>query len=388
MIGVATFVQSVFGSQLIAGISRFATERSTRRWDDFVLVPTQQLQAGGIGKYRFEGMIVSASERSIHDAVCAMGVPAVNVSGVLRNPALFTLALDDRAIGELAAGYFLDRGYRHFGFAAPSEPMVYALDRGGGFVQAIQNAGYAVTWSGAAPDPLPRGTVRADTSLTRWLQSVPKPFALFAAQDALAASLYATAVAAGVSVPDDIAILGVDNEPNAHFGELGISSVELPVESLGYAAASALDQMLDGHAPQVAATRLSPGRIIPRASTDTWPVRDPYVRDALRFVRMHACEGISVQDVGDAIPIGLRSLQRRLAELMGVTLSGEITRVRIAQAHRLLLSTPMTVQEIAAACGYQHRNHLIAAFRQATSMTPSAFREAHRSSAMSLRAGG
>lgn len=377
MIAVATFYYGINGAGIQRGVADYALAQTDERWRDLVAIPVPMMLSGSLPKYHVDGLIVSVWHRDVEQQIRSMRIPTVNVSGGVPNIDMPTVVVDDFQVGAAAAAYYLERGHQHFGYVASEDDRHYVAARGEGFTATIQAAGGSVSWYGTQPERLPSGATRATGDMTRWVASLPKPVALFATEDRTAAALHVAVLAARLSVPEQVSILGVDNEPNAHYMMTGISSVELPVHQIGYQAAAMLDHMMSGATPAPPLTRLPPGEVITRTSSDTRAVGDHHVLDALRFIRAGACDGIEVDDVVAKAFLSRRSLERRFRAALGTTLKDEITRVRIAYARKLLSTTNLSIDEVAQASGYHTRSQFFVAFRASTGLPPSRFRAQH-----------
>lgn len=325
-------------------------------------------------QYRLEGVVATIASLAMLRDVRQLGVPAVNLSGRLRRTGIPSVTLDDMAIGRMAAEYFLARGYRHYAYLPTGYGPAFAIDRGRGFVVALRAHGFGVSWFHGSGMPVPPGATPSEGTLANWLSTLPKPVALFAAQDILADEAFGIATATGLQVPEQVSILGVDNDRGAHYGDVGISSIETPMLRLGYEGAALLDRILDGTAPPEQPTLLPPVRIITRTSSDAHAVADRAVLDAMRFIRDHAHERVGVDDVVRAARTSRRSLERRFESVLRSTVLAEIQQARILRVKRLLLQTRMTIQEVSDACGFGDRNRFFVAFRSVAGQAPTAFR--------------
>jgi LacI family transcriptional regulator len=374
MIAVVILGYSSFARRIEEGVCEYAGAHDAARWGTLVSIPTDQVKARNLSSYRLDGMVAGIVSPAMLDRIRAVGVPLVNVSGSQQTTGFPSVLLDDLRIGRMAGEYFLERGYRHFAYMPTRHLPFFALERGRGYVEAVQRAGYPVSWFQETGGVPPGGAVPYAGTLFEWLRDLPKPVALFAAQDLLASELYRTAVALGLDVPEQVSILGVDNDSNAHFGTVGISSVEVPLRDVGLQAAEMLDRILDGVPLAHPTVRLPPLRVVSRTSSAAHAVDDPLVLEALRYIRQHAHTGIRVDDVVRAMPTSRRSLQRRFEAVLGSTITHEILQVRLHRAERLLLQTGLPVQEVAEACGFGDRNQFFVAFRSATGLSPRRFR--------------
>lgn len=374
MIATVNLGRSIFGRAVEEGVSRYATEHALERWGTLVGIQAEMVELGALPRYRLDGLIAALNSVPILKHIQNADVPCVNVSGTFETTGVPSVLVDDVAIGRMAADYFLARGYRHFAYVPIAHLPHYALQRGVGFTQTVRAADYPVSWYLEPGAQVPEGVLPTSDTLTAWLRSLPKPVALFTTQDRVANDVYRVAMASGIGIPDEVSILGVDNESHLHFGSQGISSIETPLRDLGQAAAALLDRLLDGDPPPARPIRLPPIRVVTRSSSDTWAVDDPLVLQALRFIRERAPSGIGVEDVVHAVPLSRRSLQRRFAAMLGSTVSREILHVRLQLARRLLTQTRMNVQEITEACGFGDRNQFFVAFRTSTGQSPSRYR--------------
>jgi LacI family transcriptional regulator len=181
---------------------------------------------------------------------------------------------------------------------------------------------------------------------------------------------------AGLRVPEDVAVVGVDNEEAVcPFTDPPLTSVDQGAQQTGYEAALLLDQWMDGKPVAPGKRSVSPVGIVTRGSTEILAVGDNDVAAALRFIREHACERIGVDDVGRAAGSTNATLRRRFKAVLGRTVHDEIHRVRVERAKRLLVSTDWTFRQIAKQSGFCSAQHMSTRIRQATGHTPRQYRQ-------------
>lgn len=358
------------------GVADFARKKRTGRWDRVVVLPQPFYRPGALRKHEPTGLIAFLSNAELEADARALGVPVVNLSARRAEPPLPTVTVDGVGVGGLAARYFIEKGYRHFGYVSDRSDAEYARERGRGFVEALREVAASVSWYGPAPGDLPVESP-SGASMASWLSGLPKPVAIFAAQDRLAAEAQIAAGVARLDVPQQVSILGVDNDPTLR-DSAAISSIVLPRRRVGYEAASMLDRLMDGRPLRQATVRVPASQIITRASTDARAIDDAVVLDVLRRIDAQAREGANVSDIASALPLSRRAVERRFVRVTGMTLKQRLQQSRIAHAHRLLLSTMMPVDEIASACGFNDRNRFFVAFKQAAGLAPSVYRRQHR----------
>ena len=222
----------------------------------------------------------------------------------------------------------------------------------------------AVTW--AKEEPLVR----------TWLTQLPKPIGLFCANDDRSANILESCRALGYGVPEDIAVIGVDDDPYVcELANPPLSSVAMGSERAGYEIAELLHAMMDRR------TKMSGQRILAsavgvsaRQSTDILMVRDADVRTALQFIRQNANRPIQVRDVVRATNLSHRTLNDRFYRECGSSILKQMTNARISHISRLLRETDLTVGEISRMVGFDSDHHFARYFRRATELTPQEYR--------------
>ncbi len=222
--------------------------------------------------------------------------------------------------------------------------------------------------------------LRHSERLESWIRALPHPVALFACNDTAGLKVAAACRNAGLSVPRDVAILGVDNEDIlCELCVPPLSSVMLDCEQIGYRAAELLARMLErsgspGASPQL----IAPREVVERSSTHVLPSADPLVEKAVAFIRSMAGKPLRVAGLLKSIPASRRSLEIRFRRALGRSVHDEIVRVRIERARELLRTTTLTVAAIAASSGFGNPQRFHEAFRRAAGMTPGAYRRSHQ----------
>lgn len=325
-----------------------------------------------IGTWAGDGLIAMLPDLATAEQVTRAGRPLVCVSSLLAELHPMSVLADDQAIGRLAARYFLDRGFRHFafaGFGETDQPPAFVQARHDAFAAEIAAAGFSVRWIDRPERVAP---VLADAEL---------PLALFAANDEIGIQALMIAEQQGLRVPEQVAILGVDNDDLlVESRRVSLSSIQLPTFRIGFQAAALLDQLLKGLVPERPLRQLPPVGVVTRKSTDITAIEDPEVMAALAFIRQHVAEPIDVSDVVAAVPVSRRVLERRFQKHLQRSLLEEIQRVRIDRAGSLLIETELSVMEVARASGFSSRSRFHTTFALARGHTPATFRRLFRQS--------
>jgi LacI family transcriptional regulator len=182
---------------------------------------------------------------------------------------------------------------------------------------------------------------------------------------------------ARVAVPDEVAVIGVDNdELLCELSDPPLSSIVPDTFRTGYEAARLLDQWMLGKRP-AGDIQIDPTGVVTRKSTDALAVADPIVSQAVRFIREHACDGIKVRDVMRQIPLSRAALEIEFKKLLGHTSHEEILRVQFQRVVELLAKSDLTLEKIAERAGFRHAQYLTYSFKQRYGVTPSQYRAEH-----------
>ena len=219
------------------------------------------------------------------------------------------------------------------------------------------------------------------SDLVAWLRDLPKPVGIFAVNDQLGFWLLDAARRAGIAVPEEVAVVGAENDNMlCETATPPLSSVRLRGQAVGYDAARVLDEwMTKKRIPKPSEKHLHlPGDIVVRQSSDIVAVEDPRISAALRFIRQHATENLDVTRVAREVALSRSVLERRMKCLIGRSPGEEINRLRFAAVEKLLTQTDLTLDAIASRCGFTHPQYMAEAFRKRAGVTPGEFRKSRK----------
>jgi LacI family transcriptional regulator len=314
------------------------------------------------------GVIIQVDTVEQSQKLLASGVPAVNICNALSPPApLPSVYADNTIVGETAAAYFLERGFTNFAFCTNS-PSRDARQRQQAFTKATSDAGHACQLLDCAK------AANVDDR-RRTLLALPQPLAVFCSDDHCARQLIDEATGLGLQVPDQIAVLGVDNdEIHCELSGVQLSSIRLNSEQIGYEAAALLAKLIAGQSASANPILIPPIEVITRRSTDVLALADPEVAAAVRFIRDQGGREINVEDLLERTALSRRSLEMRFRKALGRSPHQEIRRVQIERAKLLLTRTDRPMREIADACGFRETRQLSVAFHERIGLTPRQFR--------------
>jgi LacI family transcriptional regulator len=309
-----------------------------------------------IGKFSRAGIVVIAQDFEER----LRGTP--NISGAYHET------------GELGASYFLKKGFRNFAFYGFNN-IVWSRERSEGFERKINEAGYKVHYFEHKKARSMDLWYYKASVLSQWLKSLPKPVALMACDDNQALHISEASKHAGLRIPEDIAVLGVDNDENICFlSDPPLSSIRLDVEKGGYDAARLMNKMILKHKRLADSILIKPTHVITRASTDIYSAPDAHIVTALKFIHANVDRDLSVEDVVMEVPLSRRSLEKRFIQTTGYPVYKYILNLRIEKFAELLKLTDKSISEIAHELGLNDTKNIARQFRQIKGTTPRGYR--------------
>jgi LacI family transcriptional regulator len=328
--------------------------------------------------WKGDGMISRVETSRDADRLAALGLPVVDVAGAYHRPGFRHVTNDDFLTGVEAAAHLQSCGFQRFAFLGVSGTR-WSEERKRGFMHGLSSA--ASRRVPAVPQFSRSLSWWEDTrensqALADFASRLPLPSALFACNDTTGLRTTEIVQRLGIAVPEELSILGVDNEDIlCELASPSLSSIMLDCEGIGFRAAASIDAILDGSAPaEGSRISISPREVAERESTRIFSCPDPLVARAVTFIRTRAHEGIDVGDVVRIAAASRRSLEVRFRIAMGRTVHEEIVRTRLARARRLLKDTSLTMEKVAAGSGFGAVQRFHAAFRNAEGMSPGEWR--------------
>ena len=354
------------------GVVRYAKEHPSWKLYGYgwMFRPVDQLEF-----WQGDGIITRVESREEADRLSALKLPVVDVAGAYIRTDFHQVNNDDFLTGIKAGEYLISCGFKHMAFCGVKN-VGWSKCRLEGFTKSIGPVcpnisvfEQSLSWW---------EHLEESANLEEWLETLEYPTGIFACNDTAGVKLSELCRQKEIPIPETIAILGVDNEDIlCELSSPSLSSITLDCQSIGYRAASLLDEILihpDKHLKKGPGILIPPGEINERESTSVFTCEDKLVEQAVRFIRAHGIEGINVGDVLDYIPVSRRNLEIRFKKERERTLLEEILRVRIDHAKTLLKRTNLTIAEISDESGFGtlQRFHLL--FRKHIGCTPGQYR--------------
>ncbi len=362
-----------YGRGILRGVKRWA--RLHRAWNIYTESEHGPLEARDLVGWKGDGVIGQLS-LGVAEDFRERGLAVVSVSNRVRLdgfPAVFT---DDIAVGRLAAEHFLERGFKQFAFVG-YDGYIYSQQRRQGFADRLAEEG--LRCANCEKLPIHEKYEMVQDVLDVFLKELPKPVAVLGANDMRAKQVTQGAYHLGLNVPEEVAVVGVDNDDlQVELAAVPLSSVELATETIGYNAAAVLAQLLAEDWVTPAPMLVPPIGVVMRESSDVMATRDEEVAQALRFIHDNAQRDLQVIEVFAQAGISRRVLEVRFKKAIKRTVQEEIWRAHVERAKGLLIETDLAMPEIAEMTGFPNASRLSAVFRRETSMTPTKYRRLYR----------
>ena len=370
---------SPYDRRIVRGVAAYA-EQNGRPWslyveeEHFSRVPNLKAWDG-------DGIVANFDDRRVAAAVVGLGIPVVAVGGGYgyydRRGKIPYVHTDNRAIARLAAEHLIGLGLQHFAFCG--QPLTrtngWAKERGDEFSQFVRESGFPCEVYVGRYSPV-RNWRQSQVSLQQWLATLPRPVGVMACDDSRARHILQACRIKGLRVPEDIALIGVDNDDViCELTQPPLTSIEQGAVGVGYEAAKMLDTMISGLKPQHIKKIVPPVALIARKSTDITAVADENVAEALQFIRQHACGPIKVRHVLKVLRMSRTSLEGKFRQSLGRSVHAEIGRVRVEAAKRLLTTTSVPIKEVARRVGVSSVQYFTVMMRDATGQTPGQLRK-------------
>lgn len=371
-----------------AGVVRYATEAGWILDSRLTAHLNEADSAFYLATTAFDGCL-TMSTGTIKPLVASLQVPVVDMWHEHVDLKCARVLQDHRAIGRLGAVHLMERGFQNLLFYTHTVDQRAARARVEGFTQAVRED--------RGPDALPRDIWLSELSwgretvmdpgenrlqwLGRKLLEMRRPLGVMAVNDAVASEVVDAAVLSGLRVPEDVAVVGVDNDPiMAELGTIPLSSVDNARERIGYEAAALLDRIIGGEPMPTEPILIAPAGVVLRRSTEVIAIDDVNVGDAARYIRDHFRHPISVSDVAARSFLSRRRLQDLFRQHLGHGMSEEILRQRMLCSQHLLVNTTNKIDRIARMSGFRSGMRMSKVYQRELGMTPLQYRQKYRTS--------
>ena len=371
----------IFDREIIAGVAAYLS--GTRAAWDLFLEEDFRLRLSGLESWHGDGIIADFDDPAVAAALSRSRIPVVAVGGSYADDTSYPdsgvpyVATDNFKLIKLARDHLIEAGLRNFAmFSLPeAQENRWAQERERAFrtlmaddkmdAQVYRGLGTsAAAWDEAVEQQI------------QWLHSLPKPVGIIAVTDARARQLLQACTLAGIAVPEQVAIIGIDNDPLARIlTRIPMSSVIQGAQEMGRTAAHLLDQML--HGVRLPNTRIlvPPSGINVLASSKHEPAKNPHVMRARHFIRQYACQGIKTDQVAEHVGISRSSLESHFRQTLGCSVHDEILRLRLEAATAILEQGACNLAEVARKCGFTSSQYMHSVFKRELGCSPRGWQE-------------
>jgi LacI family transcriptional regulator len=370
----------VYDREVITGIGNYLL--STRVAWDLFLEEDFRCRLNGIERFEGDGIIADFDDPAVAEALGDSQLPVVAVGSSYADAACYPaklpyIATDNAKLMSLAYTHLIGAGLQRFAlYSLPEAPENrWAQERELAFRALLAADGLEADIHRGLPTSAPVWS-QASAQLTSWLESLPKPVGVIAVTDARARHLLQACLISGIPVPEQVAIIGIDNDPlTRSLTRIPLSSVIQGSEEMGRTAAHLLHQMLGGARFHGRRILVPPVGINVLESTRHQPVSSPYVMRARHYIRQYGCQGIKTEQVADYVGVSRSSLEDHFRRELGYTVHQEILNHKLDFAKQLLARHDLSSAEVAIRCGFTSLQYMYAVFRRELDCTPREYQE-------------
>lgn len=379
-VAVPLDVSDPFDRQIIRGIAKFVQE--TDHWNLY-LEEKPKLKLPDMKSWKGDGIIANFDDAQVAERISKIGIPIVGFGGgygsYKPDSGIPYFRSDNRAIAHLAAEHLIDCGLKNFGYCGVPANSVngWSKEREDAFRDYLSERklpcsvltgryGLTTKWR------------ESQEELCKWLDKLPKPVGIFASEDARARHILEACRSMSLRVPEDVAVIGVDNdELICDLTNPSLSSIDQGTQRIGYLAAARLDDLMSKKKIKNIEVMIKPEGVIQRRSTDVITSPDELVTQALALIRERACDPLQIEDLLKMLHVSRTTLENRFKEHRGRSVFREIRKIQLEKANNLLSNSGLTLKEVAHRCGFNTIQYMTTIFRKEYNQTPAEIRKQH-----------
>ena len=374
---------------IMAGITEYM--RNKGDWQ-LIIWPDSSLESLNFLKHRgCRGAFVSVQTSTKAQQLLEIGIPVIAVSSLQTMLSLPFVSADSDHVARMAFDYLSKKNFSHFGFFGLTEAR-WSQERMEHFSRYIRQSGkdisvYEGEHISITSELVPFTKLWIDATLSKgqqelinWLIELPKPVAILASCDILACHLSNVVREAELRIPDDVAILGVnDDQAICNLCDPPLSSIAFNFKKAGFDAAQLMDDLVSGRQTlQGQWIHILPAYVKSRGSTDIFAIEDPDVITALTYIRNNSQKALQVDDVARHVCVSKRSLQMKFQKALGRSVHDQIVHAHFDIAKALLIDTNLSIDEVAVQSGFHYTTNMRRVFMDLAGMLPHTFRHVHR----------
>lgn len=369
----------VYDRQVIEGIGHYL-QSSKVDWDVY-LEEDFLTRLEHLDEWSGDGIIADFDDPGVQTALLNAKVPVIGVGGSYSHeedyPAVPYVATDNFEVVRAAYEHLKKKGLERFAFyGLPSDKNHrWAVERELAMIQLCKADGYDCFVYRGHPTR-PETWQYTMNRVTDWIQGLPNPVGIVSVTDARARHLLQACEHIGKLVPDNISIVGIDDDDIARYlSRISLSSVTQGCFEMGFQAAKLLHRHLENPNLKNKRVLVPPAGVSERQSTDFKALKDPYVIQAMHYIRQNACRGIKVEQVLDYVGVSRSNLEQRFREERDHSIHTEIHNEKLSKACKLLADENISTNEVAQVCGYPSLQYMYAVFKKHFDQTPREYRD-------------
>jgi LacI family transcriptional regulator len=372
---VAVLIEAsrAYGRGLLEGVARYVREQGP--WSIYFKPQgLREVTPRWLAHWKGDGILARFDDIAAARKLRRTKIPVVDLRGRLPNQGFPFIGVDNAGVADLALRHLLERGFKHFAFCGLARGEHPHMDeRARCFIAGVKKSGFRCSHFVPRPN---LAWEDEQQELAAWTKRLPKPVGIMTCNDDRGQQLLDACRRANVQVPDEAAVIGVDNDTVlCGLSTPTLSSVDVNPQRIGYEAAALLAKLMAGRPAPRKVHELPPLGVVTRQSSDVLAITDRDVATAVRFIRQHACEGINVDDVLKSLPLSRSSLERRMKSALGRSPKEEILDVQIAKARQLLSDSVLPIKVVAQRAGFSTEKYFGDVFYRKTGWRAGAFRK-------------
>jgi LacI family transcriptional regulator len=364
-----------FGRQLLSGINRYSKRNGP--WSFYKEQDGLKSSVPPLKNWKPDGIIMRNS--MIKKELLELKIPtilALHDSMIPKN--LPIIKTDSYNIAKMAAEHLLAKGFKNFAFCG-YDKYEWSNERKYSFEEFINSAGFKTFNYNSIKKKQTNDWKSEQLQVTNWLKSLPKPVGIMTCNDDRGHHILEVCKLNGYKVPDDIAVIGVDNDPMiCEFEDPPLSSIALNIESAGYSAAHLLDRLMNGEKIQGQQIIVLPTHVVQRQSTDILAIKDEDLLEAIRFIHKNATNKIHVNQIVKATNVGRRVLERKFNKIIRKSIYAELSHIRTELISKMLVETDLQISEIVSLFNFTDIAHVSRFFKKEKGIGMSQFRKQNR----------
>lgn len=358
---------------LLRGIRKYIDEH--QRWSVYLWEHDRgSKDLSWLNNWHGDGILARIENESIAQFVREKQLPAVDLSAFRYIPDIPCVETNDQEIAQLAFEHLIDRGYRSFAYCG-NRQFYWSRHRMHHFCAHARQSGHEVTTFNSSAIAA-KEISEEQNDMIEWLLRLDKPCGVMACYDIQGQRLLEACTLAGMKVPEEVGVIGVDNDPLlCDLTSPSLSSVRPNPEKTGFEASALLDKIICGDDVPSQLCLINPVGVVPRQSTDVLYMDDELLSSAVRFIRSNAHLNINVKDVLDVVPMSRAVLEGLFRKKLGRTPHQEIMRSKLVRAKTLLIETDLPVAIVCERSGFSNPDYFSVVFKKHLGQSPTAFRE-------------